>query len=324
MKEILFTGALGFIGTNLLHKLAKENLKIHTLVRPGAPIPENLRNTLVNPIFVDLEDTIELQNQVEILNFDTAFHIGAVRGGRNFTQQVYKKVNIDATEVLAKIAIKKSAKFIFCSSVGVFGAIPKKLPPDENTERQEDNYYHYTKIEAESKLQNMIKEGLKLVIIRPSIVYGVGDFGFPYSLIKMIDKGVFLNCASRAKINMVDVETLADAFLNSAMFSVKNGSAYNISDKNPVELKTLVDFISNKLHSKKYPRIKTLPTFLFTIAEFIFDKILKNELWKARFQLISKSWYYDPRPAIEDSKIKPKETIPNFNYVIDWYKNNKK
>ena len=139
----------------------------------------------------------------------------------------------------------------------------------------------------------------------------------------MVDKGIFLNCASPVKINMVDVETLVHALLNSSKLDVKNGSAYNISDKTPVELKTLVDFISNKLHNKSYPKIKTLPTHLFRIGEFTFDKILTNELWKARFQLISKSWYYDPRPAIRDLKIKPKETIPNFNYVIDWYKNYK-
>jgi len=56
-------------------------------------------------------------------------------------------------------------------------------------------------------------------------------------------------------------------------------------------------------------------------GEFVFDKILKNELWKARFQLVSRSWYYDPNPAMKALAIIPKETIPNFKYVIDWYKN---
>lgn len=321
MKEILLTGALGFIGRNLLNKLISKNMKIHIIVRPSGNIIEKSGSSLVNPIYVDLEDTNELQNQIEKLNFDTVFHVGAIRGAQKVSHQAYRKVNITATEVLAKISIQKSAKFIFCSSVGVFGAIPKKLPPDEDSERQKDNYYHYTKIEAESRLQKMVKEGLKLIIIRPSITYGLDDFGFPYSLIKMVDRGIFLNCTSGVNINMIDVDTLVKAFLNASELDINSGSAYNISDKNPVEIKTLVDFISKELYKKSYSKIKILPTLLFRFGEFTFGKILKNEAWKARFQLISRSWYYDPQPAITGLKINPKETIPNFRYVIDWYKN---
>ena len=47
---------------------------------------------------------------------------------------------------------------------------------------------------------------------------------------------------------------------------VKNGSAYNLCDRKPIEL-------------------------------------------------------YDPQLAMKELAIIPKETIPNFQYVIDWYKN---
>jgi nucleoside-diphosphate-sugar epimerase len=205
--------------------------------------------------------------------------------------------------------------------VGVFGAIPKQLPPSEATERQRDNFYHATKILAEKKLHALKQHGLRFVIIRPSITYGTNDFGFPYSLIQMVDRGIFLNCTASVKINMIDVRTLAQAFISAATTSLKNGSAYNLCDKSPVELKDLVNFISQELFHSNYPKIKTLPLFAFRTGEFMFDKILKNDLWKARFQLISRSWYYDPNPAMKALAIIPKETIPNFKYVIDWYKN---
>jgi hypothetical protein len=74
------------------------------------------------------------------------------------------------------------------------------------------------------------------------------------------------------------------------------------------------------LFEQPYPKIKTLPTFAFRIGEFLSGTVLQNELWKARFQLISHSWFYNPEQAVKDLHITPKETLPNFRYVIDWYK----
>ena len=320
MKEILLTGGLGFIGRNLLSELVKKEIKVHLLVRPQKEIPRYAKSGLIHPIQTDLEQINNFKDKISRRHFDTIFHIGALRGGVAASREAYKKINVQATAHLAKIALKKNAKFIYCSSVGVFGAIPKQLPPTEATVRQQDNYYHTTKILAEKSLHNLKEEGLNYVIIRPSITYGTDDFGFPYALINMINKGIFINCAASVKINMVDIRTLAPAFINAATTSVKNGSAYNLCDRSPVDLKDLVNFISQHLFHSDYPKIKTFPTFAFRAGEFVFDKILKNELWKARFQLISRSWHYDPHPAMKALAIVPKETIPNFKYVIDWYK----
>jgi nucleoside-diphosphate-sugar epimerase len=321
MKEILLTGGLGFIGRNLLSELVKKEIKVNLLVRPEKRIPEYAKTDLIRPIYADLKQLNNFEGEIRKRHFDTIFHIGAIRGGREAGREAYKKVNVEATAHLAKIALVKKAKFIYCSSVGVFGAIPKQLPPTEATERQRDNYYHTTKIQAENKLHNLKKEGLNYIIIRPSITYGTDDFGFPYALINMIYKGKFINCAASVKINMVDIRSLAQAFINAATTYLKNGSAYNLCDRSPVDLKDLANFISQHLFHSNYPKIKTLPTFAFRAGEFVFDKILKNELWKARFQLISRSWYYDPCPAMKALAIIPKKTIPNFKYVIDWYKN---
>ena len=319
MKEVLLTGGLGFIGRNLLAELLEQQVKVHLIIRPSTVLPAYAEHELIHPLRIDLEQTEIFDDTLKEHHFDTVFHIGAVRGGRAVSRETYKRVNVDATEALARIAIERSAKFVYCSSVGVFGAIPKELPPSETTERQEDNYYHYTKILAEERLAELKKEGLEYVVIRPSITYGRDDFGFPYSLVNMVQKGVFLNCAAPVKIHMVDIRTLSQAFINAAARSVKNGTAYNLCDLQPVALKELVGFISQELFQTDYPKSKTLPTLAFRCGELFFKHLLRNELWTARFELISRSWYYDPQPAIEELGVQPGETIPNFRKTIEWY-----
>ena len=320
MKEVLLTGGLGFIGRNLLAELLKKEVKVHLLIRPKTVLPNYTEHELVHPLRADLGQPKDLESALEDCQFDTVFHIGAVRGGRDVSREVYKRVNVDATEALAKMAIDQSAKFIYCSSVGVFGAIPKELPPSETTERQRDNYYHYTKILAEERLEALKQDDLEYVVIRPSITYGIDDFGFPYSLVKMVEKGVFLNCAAPVKIHMVDMRTLSQAFINAAERSLRNGAAYNLCDHHPVVLKKLVNFISQELFQTEYSKFKTLPTLAFRCGEMLFQHLLHNELWTARFELISRSWYYDPQPAIHDLGIQPGETVPNFRVTIEWYK----
>lgn len=320
MKKVLLTGGLGFIGRHVLAKLRERQILTYLVVRPNKAIPDYAISDKIIPIYADLAHRETLQEQIEQLQFDTVLHIGAIRGGTPVSRDIYTKVNVEATEALAEIALRKSAKFVFCSSVGVFGAIPEDLPPTEASERKRDNYYHTTKILAEERLQAFTRQGLELVIIRPSITYGIGDFGFPYSLIHLVNAGRFLNCTPPVEIAMGDVRMLADAFLNAATYELKNGVAYNICDRTPVALSHLVDFISQSLFQEPYPRLKTLPAIAFRIGEYVAGSILHNELWTARFQLISRSWYYNPELAAHDLHITPKETLPNFNYVIDWYR----
>jgi nucleoside-diphosphate-sugar epimerase len=226
---------------------------------------------------------------------------------------------VTATEHIAREVANQGGRLVFCSSVGVFGTIPQRLPADEPTARNGDSYYHYTKIVAEERLRAMVADGLDVVIIRPVITYGTGDFGFPYSLIQLVDRGVFAHCRRDVEIHLGDVHVLAEAFVRAAEVKVPPGSAYVVADREPVRLRALVDSISHQLRGKPYPRWKTLPCTAFDLASFTFDKLVKSDLWKVRFQLISKSWYYDVEPTQRDLKVNLASTLERFGYVVDWY-----
>jgi hypothetical protein len=96
-----------------------------------------------------------------------------------------------------------------------------------------------------------------------------------------------------------------------------------LCDTNPVSLRELVNYISEYLKGKKYAVRKTLPSVMFDLGTFVTGKIMKNDLWKARLELISKSWYYDSTDVEKDLGINFHNTIPFFQKTIDWYLQNK-
>ncbi|MDO9576267.1 MAG: NAD(P)-dependent oxidoreductase [Candidatus Cloacimonadales bacterium] len=321
-KKILITGISGFIGSNVArHLLQKKGLEITGLVRPGT---NSIRlkdfDDQIQLREIDLENIRDLRNFLDQNVFDQIIHIGALRGGRKFPKQAYFDANVNATEQIALSAKANDSELIFCSSVGVFGAIPLELPANNFTRRQEDNYYHFTKIRAEAIIQKLVLYGLKAVIIRPAISYGVEDYGFPYTLTRLVDKKLMFLPDRDVMIHLTNVEHLANVFLKLSDFDFKPGSAFNIADVQPVKLPDLVNFISEELHGKPYPKSRTIDYRIFEKAENL-ARFMKNELWISRFELISKSWFYDVQPAREEFGLKAFKTIPGFHVVTDWYKN---
>jgi nucleoside-diphosphate-sugar epimerase len=321
-KKILITGISGFIGRHVAHHLLKKKgIQISGLIRPGTDSSKLKEfGDQVEFFEVDLANIKQLRTFLEQHIFDQIIHIGALRGGRKFPKQAYFDANVNATEQIALSAKSTDTDLIFCSSVGVFGAIPQELPANNFTKRQEDNYYHFTKIRAEAIIQKLVLYGLKAAIIRPAISYGIGDFGFPFTLTKLVDKKLMFLPDRDVMIHLTNVDHLAEAFVQLTESDFKSGSAFNIADAEPVKLHDLVNFISEELHGKPYMKSRTIDYRIFDKAEKI-ARFLKNELWISRFELISKSWYYDVQPARNEFGLKPPFTIPSFQVVTDWYKN---
>jgi len=319
-EKILITGSSGFIGRNVLRQLLQKKYEITALIRPhttASRIAEFTAN--VKFVEIDLADNAKLKTFLDTNSFDIIIHIGALRGGRKCSKENYFNTNVNATEQLVLNAQQHNSAFIFCSSVGVFGAIPLELPANNSTKRQPDNYYHFTKIRAESIIQKHVMYGLKATIIRPAITYGINDFGFPYTLIKLIDNKLLYLPDSEVRIHLTDVELLSQVFLKLTESDFTPGVEYNVADKEPVELHELANFISKELRGQSYPSKKNIDMKYFRRGEKI-SRFYKNELWTARFELISRSWYYDTIETYNDLLIKPIETIPNFKIVTDWYK----
>ncbi|MCB5224219.1 MAG: NAD-dependent epimerase/dehydratase family protein [Candidatus Cloacimonadaceae bacterium] len=321
MPKLLITGVTGLIGRAVLDAILAKNNDWHitALIRPGTkPQRYNAFSTQLELAKIDLADINGLKNFLADNSFDAVMHIGALRGGRKFNKNEFLRANFLSTQQLAEFSLEYGAKFMFCSSVGVFGAIPEELPANNRTERNPDNFYHYTKIESEKMIQRATLRGLKSAILRPSITYGSGDYGFPYQMVKMIHKKQFPLINKRIWIHLCNVNTIAQAFLWLLENDFTPGTALNVADREPVQLHQLVNFISRELRGGNYNTLLKLDRQFFRWGESL-ARWAKNELWVSRFELISRSWFYQVSDTYELMNLPESYTIPDIRLTISDY-----
>ncbi|MBN1949165.1 MAG: NAD(P)-dependent oxidoreductase [Candidatus Cloacimonetes bacterium] len=319
-KKILLTGITGFIGRNVARVLLNNG---HELICPIRPDTSQHRwqdfQDKITTISLDLSDIKQLRDFLSANCFDAIVHIAALRGGRKYSRDQYFQVNVNSTEQLIINAMANQSQFLFCSSVGVFGAIPSTLPANNRTPKIADNYYHFTKIRAEQLIQNYVLKGLKAVIIRPSITYGAHDFGFPFTLTKLIEKKLLFLPNTPVKIHLTNIDLLEQAFEKALDIPLESGSEFIVADAKPVDIHDLANYISSQIHGKPYSRNRVLSPVYFRMGEKLADA-LHSDLWKARFELISRSWFYDVSESMNILNLKKIDTIPAFKTVTDWYK----
>lgn len=321
MPRILLTGISGFVGKETAKELMKNSENsIVGLIRPNTD-HKRISDFVGEVDFVEINlcDIIKLKRFLQDNAFDVIVHIGALRGGRPESRDKYYLANIEATSVIANHCLINNIKLVYCSSVGIFGAIPKELPANELTPRNNDNYYHFTKIRSEDIINELTKQGLDSVIIRPAITYGRGDYGFPYTLCKLVDKKLMLLPSHQVKIHLTNVKSLAIAFAFCANNTTKSGAKYIIADSEPIQLDSLVEYISKQLHGKSFPSNRIIPSFVFSLGRNL-AKVFQNELFVSRFELISQSWYFDTSNSYEDLPMGTSKTLDNFQEVINFYK----
>jgi nucleoside-diphosphate-sugar epimerase len=326
MKTILLTGLTGFIGRHTTRALV-EKYHITAIIRPDT-VPDRYYEFahLIDIIKIDLKDTHTLSDFLENNRFDMILHLGALRGGRAESRINFVNTNLHATKLFVKYATKYSSKLVFCSSVGVYGAIPAEVPAGLHTPYKADNLYHETKIECERGILRAVSDDrLRACIIRPAITYGEGDFGFPYTLTKLIDKKLLFTTKKKQFIHLTNVNLLVEVFLKVIEQGFEPGAIYNVADREKVCFQDLVNYIFTLLQRSRgvetvsrYPQSRCLPKIVFRLCTAV-ARLCKNELWTSRFELISCDWHFDVDLLYQDFSLSSYHTIPDFQTVVEAY-----
>jgi nucleoside-diphosphate-sugar epimerase len=314
--HLLLTGATGFIGSHLADKLlAERTWPIVAIVRRanGYKNTAHLEQhgaTLVAGNFYDAPLLNAVFTQYPI---DYVIHAAALRGIGAGTRDDYLKLNVEGTEHLLGAALRHGVKkFIFCSTVGVFGTVPGEVPAGFTTAFNGDNAYHRSKILAEGRVQEYISRGLNAFIVRPPITYGTGDNGFPASLVRMASKRMLLLPRPDVRIHLLDVRVLADLF--TAIIKQPDPlprRVFCVADAAPIMLSELINLIHHFFYRTPYPSMLRVPRGLLRLLHLACGR-LTSEKWSARLQLLYRNWYYDTGDTCSLLGIKAVDTPAGF------------
>ena len=243
--RILITGASGFIGRNLCASLKQKGYFVRGAVR------KNARDVFGVDEYIQVGDINESTDwQPALAGVDTVIHLAGRAHVMNDKLDAFRQVNVFGTERLARMAAKAGVKrFIFISSVGVNGESTEIKSFTEFDIPNPSGGYAVSKWEAEQVLLKMAGDsGMGIVILRPSLVYGLDAPGNFSRLMKLIKKGIPLPLAKvKNQRSFIYVGNLVDAISVCITHPLATGETFLVSDGEDISTPDLIKTIASAM-----------------------------------------------------------------------------
>ncbi|MBI1824269.1 MAG: NAD-dependent epimerase/dehydratase family protein, partial [Nitrospirae bacterium] len=174
------TGGTGYIGKQVIRRLANAGGKVHALVRKTGNI-KGLAHRNVQLFYGDLEDPESVRDAMK--GCQRVYHIAALVKRWHADPQLFDRTNVSASRNLFEIARELQVdKLVYTSTVMAIGPSGGE-DLDETHQRVQVfvNDYERTKYLAEKEFYENVQRGLPGVIASPSLVYGP-SINYPGSL----------------------------------------------------------------------------------------------------------------------------------------------
>ncbi len=262
LKKILVTGGSGMIGSAVLSKLLeRKGSLLKTQVRDRlaarAKLGKAMDITMVEFEQADFTRVGAQEMQALTKDCDTVIHCAGLVHNEGAAYQEYEVVNVRATQLLAEACMATGVKtLIFLSTSAVYGKGPFKNI-EESTPPQAKTPYAVSKVTSENYLQSLNGRIPRVVVLRPSLVFGEGDRGNMLSLIKQIQKEEYVHVSGGVTPkSLIYCQDLADAILLAEAKAPAGFNIYNVANPSPVSTKELVDTIAEVLGvTKKFASV---------------------------------------------------------------------
>lgn len=293
---LLFTGASGFLGNNIIHLL----------------------NGTYNIISVGLspQDTYLVDIATDIPTFTDAFDVVFHAAGKAHSvpkteaeERLFFDVNLQGTKNLCT-ALERSGipkAFIFISTVAVYGCDSGENITEEHS-LNGTTPYALSKIKAEKYLEGWCAmHNVKLSILRPSLIAGPNPPGNLGAMIRGIRNGKYLSIAGgKARKSVLMVQDIA----NLLPMLIEKGGIYNVCDSYQPSFRELEMVICKQLNKKRPISIPYwLAKSMAVIGDCLGEKAPINSL---KLRKITSSLTFSNEKAVRELKWKPMNVLETF------------
>ncbi len=168
------TGGTGFIGTKLIEALVTSGEEVKALTRKTSDV-KTLEGLGVEITYGDILDRGSLSGEMK--GCDTLFHLANIYEWWIPDINDYYRINVEGTKFVLSEALSQGInKAIYVCTAAALGQKKGEIG-NEQTEHREYHLSQYTKSKyfAEQEALKISSEGLYLVRIHPSAVFGPGD-----------------------------------------------------------------------------------------------------------------------------------------------------
>jgi UDP-glucose 4-epimerase len=242
MGKILVTGASGFIGRQLLPRLAASGHVLNVTGRSAnANVGPHARYFAVG----DLGSRTEWGDA--LLGCDTVIHLAAQVPAHGVADSVYDEVNALGTARLVEQASAAGVQhFVFMSSIFAVTGNSSPAVLDENTVPAPQSPYGRSKLAAEGHVAGFAGPGRNAVSLRIPVVYGAGVQGNWRLLQRVAALPAPLPFAAVDNHrSLIAVDNVADALAHLAALPPdrRRSGTYVLSDGPPVSLAQIISWL---------------------------------------------------------------------------------
>ncbi len=265
-NRIAVLGGAGFLGTRLSYRLDSAG---HDYISCDIDVSDKCSQLQ----FIDVEDLDSLSTLATVT---TLVNLAAVHRDDVRPISKYDDVNVNGAVNVCEAARSFGIeKIVFTSSVAIYGFAPPNT--DETGEPEFFNDYGRTKYLAEQVYKEWHAEDpikRTLVIVRPTVIFGEGNRGNVYNLLKQIASRRFVMFGDgKNKKSMAYVENVA-AFLEHSLTFPPGLHIYNYIDKPDFDMNTLISKARKSLFGKYSVGLR-LPSLIGIAIGYCADFIAK-------------------------------------------------
>ena len=328
--KILVTGASGFIGSFIVEEALRRGMETWAAVR-GSSSKKYLQDERIHFIELDFSSEERLRQQLSGHHFDYVVHAAGVT--KCIDKADFRRVNTEGTKNFVRALTAQPVpltRFVYISSLSVFGAIREQQPYEEIRETdtpQPNTEYGRSKLEAERWLDALSPAPFPYVVLRPTGVYGPRERDY-FMMAKSIQSHTdFAVGYKQQDITFVYVTDVVQAvFL--AMEKGQTGRKYFLSDGEVYQSSTFSNLIRKELGNPWWIRI-TAPIWVLRVVTFVGEYVgrltgkvtaLNNDKYNIMRQ---RNWRCDIEPARQELGYEPQVKLEEgVRRSIKWYKDN--